>query len=111
MIKPTNVPEAFGARVKERKSCTLSVPSLRGATTARLLVSTWSAGHADQIGINRTALFDRIGRVHDHSFDLLPVPLSLLREGDNEFFIYAETEHHMIEVNWPGPVLLVEYSR
>ena len=25
----------------------------------------------------------------------------MLREGENEFFIYSETEHHMIEINWP----------
>ncbi len=110
MFRSGDVPEAFGARMKERRSCTIPIDTLRRARSARLLLSTWSAAHGDRIGLNGTVLYPRIGRVHDHSFDLLPVPLSLLHEGPNECFVYAKTEHHAIEVNWPGPVLLVEYA-
>jgi hypothetical protein len=110
MYTSTDVPEAFASRVKEQKSCSIAVPTLKGARTARLLLSTWSAAHADRIGLNGVTLYPRVGRVHDHSFDLLPVPLSVVKEGANEFFIYSETEHHAIEVNWPGPVLLVEHD-
>jgi hypothetical protein len=110
MFGPNDVPEAFGVRVSERKSCHINIPSLAVASSARLLVSTWCAGHSDAIGMNGETLFTKFGRIHDHSFDLLPIPLRNLREGENEFFMYAETDHHMVEVNWPGPVMLVEYQ-
>lgn len=109
MCKPQGVPEAFGVRVGQRKSCWFDVPELQNLTGARLVLSTWSAAHADEIALNGHVLCRRIGRVHDHSFDRIPVPPDLLRKGRNEFSIYAETEHHMAEVNWPGPVLLLEY--
>jgi hypothetical protein len=30
-----------------------------------------------------------------------------LRTGDNVFEVRSDTEHHMLEVLWPGPALIV----
>ena len=38
------------------------------------------------------------------------MPLPLLRVGSNEFSTWSTTEHHGIEVLWPGIALLVEYE-
>jgi hypothetical protein len=110
MVPSHNVPEAFGVRVGERKTCGFRVEKLDGLVGARLAISSWSAAHADEIGFNGQLLVDKLGRVHDTSFDLLPIPRKWIREGENEFFMFAETEHHMAEMNWPGPVLLLEYE-
>jgi len=32
-----------------------------------------------------------------------------LHTGDNTFAISSDTEHHMLEVHWPGPALTVRY--
>ncbi len=112
MFKPLDVPENFGVRVGQKKTCTIDVnASLAGAREARLLLSTWSAAHTDEIGLNGCKLVDRIGKVHDVSIDAIPVPLSLLHEGPNTFHIYSTTEEHAAEVNWPGPVLQVIYEQ
>jgi hypothetical protein len=111
MYRATEVPEAFGVRVKKRMTCKIPVPdSPQGATRARLLLSTWSAAHADEIGWNDRKLVERVGVVHNYSFDTIPVPLDLLHQGDNQFYIYSATTEHAAEVNWPGPVLLVEFT-
>jgi hypothetical protein len=111
MYRATEVPEAFGVRVKKRMTCKIPLPdSLEGATTARLLLSSWSAAHADEIGWNDRKLVDRVGVVHNYSFDAIAVPLDLLHKGDNVFYMYSATTEHAAEVNWPGPVLLVEFT-
>ncbi len=111
MYKPANVPEAFGVRVGRRKECTFQLPdNLSAARSARIVLSTWSAAHADRIGWNDTKLADRVGFVHNYSFDAIPVPLKILKPGVNTFFIFSDTKEHAAEVNWPGPVLLVDYA-
>lgn len=110
MYHAHDVPEAFGVRVGQRQSCTIHIPDdVRQVKAARLVLSTWSGAHGDVLALNHTMLVPRVGRVHDYSLDKLDVPPSLLRQGDNVFSVMAETEHHAVEVNWPGPVLLVIY--
>lgn len=112
MYKAANVPEKFGVRVGAKMSCDLVVDDdLSRARKARIIVSTWSAAHGDEIGLNDQMLKERLGCVHDYSYDSFPVPIDLIKQGVNKFFIYAETKHHALEVNWPGPVLLVEYEK
>lgn len=109
--KAAAIPEAFGVRVDRRKECTIEVDgNVRKARSARLVLSTWSAAHADEIGLNGKKLVDRVGLVHNYSFDSIPVPLDVLRSGTNVFHIFSKTEEHAAEVNWPGPALLVEYG-
>ncbi len=111
MYRPHDVPENFGVRVGRRKTCTINVADDLGqARAARLVLSTWSAAHADEIGLNGTVLVPRIGKVHFYSYDAIPVPLELIRRGPNEFHVHATTEHHAAEINWPGPVLFIEYT-
>ena len=113
MYKPSEVPEVFGVRAnRQRQSCVIEVADeLKGATEAKLLLSTWSADHAEEIGFNDKKLVNKVGLVHEASFDTIPVPLELIKQGKNEFYIFSTTEHHAAEVNWPGPVLLVEFDK
>jgi len=110
MVKATDVPENFGSRVGRRKKCTLDIPTDPAAAAAvKMVISTWSAAHAEELTLNGKLLVERVGPVHNYGFDVLDVPRSMLRKGPNEFTIFSETEHHAAEVNWPGPVLLLEY--
>jgi hypothetical protein len=105
-----SVPEKFGCRVGERKSCIIPMDGDPPEASACLLaLSTWCGAHADEISLNGKRLAQRIGKVHDVSHDRLPVPPEILRSGENVFSIFSRTEHHAAEVNWPGPALLVEY--
>lgn len=114
MFTSNDVPENFGVRVHRRKSCTIDLPAdLSGVKSARLVVSTWSAatddGSRHEIGINDAKLSDNFGMFHSFSYKMLHVPLDLLKPGSNEIYIYSEFEGHALEINWPGPVLLLEY--
>jgi hypothetical protein len=111
MYKATRVPENFGVRVGNKKACALDVPEdLAAAKRAKIVLSTWSAAHAEQIGLNDTVLVERVGKVHDYSFDEIPVPLDILGRR-NRFFEFSTTEEHASEINWPGPALLIEFGK
>ena len=111
MYKAKDVPEVFGVRVGRRLSCNIPIDGkLETARNARLVLSTWSAAHDGEISINKKKLVDRIGLVHNYSFDSIPVQAKTLKAGDNTFEIFSNTKEHAPEVNWPGPVLLVEYT-
>jgi hypothetical protein len=49
------------------------------------------------------------GKNHHYDYDIHLIPPSALRAGDNTFTISSDTEHHMLEVHWPGPALTVRY--
>jgi hypothetical protein len=111
MFKASDVPEKFASRVGARKECKIMVEgSLAGARAMRLLLSTWSAAHDGEITLNKTKLADRVGYVHNYSFDSIPLARGVVKEGENVFSIFSNTKEHAAEVNWPGPVLLVEYG-
>ena len=111
MYPASKVPEVFGVRVGKKKSCAIDIPdNLEHARQAKLLLSTWSAAHAEEIGLNDKMLVERVGLVHNVSFDTIPVPTELL-DKHNQFYDYSSTEEHSAEINWPGPDLLVEFDK
>lgn len=110
--KASDVPKAFGVRVGNRKECPIVIEGdVSSVRAARLVLSTWSAAHAEEIGLNGQKLVDRVGLVHNYSFDSIPVPKGLLRTGPNIFHVFSNTKEHAAEINWPGPALLVEYAK
>ncbi len=110
MYTSPDVPISFAVRVGRRKECSFTVDGdLSKARAARLLLSTWSAAHDGEMGLNGSKLVDRIGLVHNYSFDTIPVPVRLVKPGANKYYVTSKTEEHAPEINWPGPVLLVEY--
>jgi hypothetical protein len=111
MYTSPDVPKGFGVRVGRRKECTFLVDAdLSKIRAARLTLSTWSAAHDGEMGLNNSKLVDRLGFIHNYSFDSIVVPPRLVKAGENQFYVFSTTEEHAPEINWPGPVLLVEYS-
>ncbi|MGH8020392.1 MAG: hypothetical protein ACREIA_19340, partial [Opitutaceae bacterium] len=51
------------------------------------------------------------GRNHHYDFDIHVIQPSVLRTGSNVFTIRSNTEHHSLEVQWPGPALTVRFRK
>ncbi|MGV3754104.1 MAG: Ig-like domain-containing protein [Verrucomicrobiota bacterium] len=118
MIKPVVVPEKWMSRAgKESPKGTINVSEgdLVGATFARLVLSTWSGDVEDtsvhELRLNGERLAGRFGEFHNYDQDALEVPLGQLRAGRNEVSLFSTFMGHMFEINWPGPVLLIEYKK
>jgi hypothetical protein len=114
MYRSLDVPEAFAVRVGRIKTCSIFVgDDLEHAESACLLLSTWSGkcddGSVHEVMINGKRVSDNFGRFHDYSYDLLSVPLAYITKVMNVISIHSLFEGHALEVNWPGPVLLVEF--
>ena len=116
MFKSNHVPENFSSRDgKPSASCSLVLDDgLARARSARLVLSTWSGNVDDdsihELRLNGQRLASRFGQFHNYSFNSLEVPLTLLKTGTNDISLSSTFKGHAIEVNWPGPALLVEFG-
>jgi len=118
LIKCDIVPEkwmSFASKPSPKGGFPLTAADLAGATFARLLLSTWSADVEDtslhELRLNGERLASRFGEFHNYSQNALEVPLDRLKIGRNEITIFSTFQGHMFEINWPGPVLLLEYLK
>lgn len=112
MYKPLDVPIRWQTRMGKTQTCTWNISdNLKNAIDARLVIATWSGQHADEIGINGRKLMQKTGRLHNYACEEIPIPLEYLKQGMNEFYTRSCTEHHGIEVLWPGAVLKVKYAK
>jgi hypothetical protein len=115
MFTSQDVPDRFSARAGGSAKCNIDVRDLDNARAAWLIVSTWSASTDDEsiheLRLNGERLANRFGQFHNYSYDRLPVPLDRLRRGSNEIAVFSEFTGHGLEVNWPGPALVVEYEK
>lgn len=114
LFRSQDVPERFGVRVGQEKACSILLPSatqLERAQAARLALRTWHGwdGHHKPLELNGWTTPIQ-GKNHHYDYDLIPVPVDSLRAGANVFTIRSNTEHHMLEVLWPGPMLLVRFA-
>ncbi len=112
-FRATDVPEVFSVRVGQTKSCNIPIAAtddLGAATEAVLHYRTWEAhdGHHEPFELNGHKHLNE-GKNHHYDYDLLPIPIAELKSGDNTFTIQSETEHHMLEVLWPGPAITVRF--
>jgi CubicO group peptidase (beta-lactamase class C family) len=111
MYRPRIIPERFGVRMNQRQSCSITVgddfdPSK--VIEAALALRTWHGwdGHHEPLQLNDVS-FPLAGNNHHYAFKYLAIPADAIRSGENTFAIHSKTEHHMLEVLWPGPALLV----
>jgi hypothetical protein len=116
MYKPFDVPTNFGSRTGRIKSCKIAVnDDLTNATSAKLVVSSWSGTTPDlvrhELQLNDIPFARDIGNYHNYSFDYVDISLSCLNKlsDTNTVTVYSEYDGHTFEINWPGPALLVEF--
>lgn len=85
------------------------------ATEARIHVRTFN-GKNHELGyspmrINRSEWMDFVrGKDHAYASTFHAIDPALLQTGDNLVTFHSTTQHHGIEVLWPGPVILVRYE-
>jgi hypothetical protein len=78
---------------------------------------TWNAGddhaaggHIDKPLIINGHNFKCNGKNHFFALSSVEIPVSNLYEGINEIAYTSDTEHHGIEILWPGPAFIVRYT-
>lgn len=113
MFKTADLPERFGVRDGRTMKCTIVLPAdISRATAARMVLSTWSASTNDdsvhELLFNGERLANHFGQLHNYDFNTLEIPVARLRSGVNEIAIHSTFKGHALEINWPGPVILLE---
>jgi hypothetical protein len=105
------VPIDFAVRMGETKTCEFEIPPqeivLQQSARAALHLRTWHGwdGHHEPIKINEHEMAVS-GKNHFYDYDLREFPIDILKPGTNTFSVHSKTEHHMLEVLWPGPAIV-----
>ena len=111
LYKPFNVPPRWQTRTgATHRSKVFVGDDLARAEEARMVLTTWNGASANAVGLNGIRVSAGPGRDHNYSYDEIPVPLDAIRSGTNSLFTMDATNHHGIEVLWPGIALLVRYT-
>jgi hypothetical protein len=112
MYKAMKIPECFASNWWfGPKQCQFKINDpLSKAASAKFVMSDWSFSHAQTITFNGHQLAKSLGIEHEYSLEQIKVPTSWLRQGLNTFAWNNTAQNHPAEVNWPGPVLLVQYK-
>jgi hypothetical protein len=114
LIAPPDLPGSFWSRARQLKSCSLVLdidPSQ--IERAELAIKTWTGGAGevrDYFKLNGQFLPVAEGSKHVVQYSRLPIEPSLLRRGTNRVELLSDTEHHGIEIIWPGPALTVRHK-
>jgi len=111
LYRVDRLPPEFGVRVGQRKSCSLTLPAdYNPASVVEVgfhyrTWHGWDKHHAPY----RLNNYDHPheGNDHHYDYDIHLIPREALNAGANVFTIFSETDHHMLEVLWPGPALTV----
>ncbi|MFC1527096.1 hypothetical protein ACFL6X_09855, partial [Candidatus Latescibacterota bacterium] len=114
LFRAAHIPARFGVRKQATESCSIAIPTkhdLDRAIEAGLHYRTWHGwdGHHDPFRLNALVHLNE-GKNHHYDYDILVIPPAELRSGDNVFEVSSDTEHHMLEVLWPGPALTVRFG-
>lgn len=116
MYSAVGMPQGFTVRAGNTKHCFIRIDSLQYAMEASLFHRTWNAGDDYASG----GTIDKPLQVNGHSypcygknhfFALSGIQLAAanLKSGLNKTAYSSDTEHHGIEVLWPGPSIVVRY--
>lgn len=112
MLRPYEVPKAWSTRAGKTDEARVDVvDDLSKAVDAKIVMSTWNGVAANEIGINGQRIVENVGENHDQSYDEFAVPLEFIRQGTNTVYTHSKTEHHGIEVQWPGMVLFLRLNK
>jgi len=111
LYKAYAVPRRFWVRAGRKMFCRIDIPeteSLGLATGAAVHIRTWN-GIGERFGLNEDYSGSIGGANHMYQYSIREVPLSALVHGRNTVFFKSSTEHHGVEILWPGPGLTVRY--
>ena len=119
LCKPHNVSWGWVTR-RDNKSEKFNLSGdLQRAVEARMVWTSWSAGHMNGIYINDSLVFDVEGEPHRykaHNVDISDF-IHVLKQGENKLHTGVKTkdsegeEIHGMEVQWPGIMILIKYKK
>ena len=113
LFSPHDLPDHFWSRASQKKTCTadLDLDPVR-IEAAELHVVTWTGGPGtvkEYFRLNGVHYPVADGERHELVYSHLPVDPRTLKRGLNRIELLSDTEHHGIEVIYPGPALMVRY--
>lgn len=118
LYKPSDVPPDYRVRSGAVKSSKVSInDNLSQADAAQVLVRTWNgidggAGSgSDPNPLKVNSWQGKIGGIdHDYALTTPAIGTSQLTQGNNTISFHSTTEHHGIEILWPGPAIMVRWD-
>ncbi|MEA1996512.1 MAG: hypothetical protein U9N45_02695 [Gemmatimonadota bacterium] len=112
LYKAHSVPPKFTVRNHREASCMVAIPEdepLDMATEAVIHLRTWNGINEEFTLSGRWSCFIE-GANHRYKYSVQKIPLKVLAAGDNEVYFHSVTEHHGVEILWPGPAVSVRYK-
>ncbi len=111
LYKAGDVPEKFWSRLGEKRTCNIKIPNEKSdkkPVDATLHWRTWN-------GQNHKWTFNKfestfIGADHNFVYSICRLPVQYIKAGLSTISVIADTEHHGVEVCFPGPGLIVRYN-
>jgi len=113
LFSPHDLPRPFWSRANQLKSChlDLNVDPAR-IENAELHTVAWTGGAGgvtEYFRLNTRHYPVAEGNRHELVYTRLKVDPAILRRGLNRIELLSDTEHHGVEVSYPGPALMVRY--
>lgn len=116
MYTSHDIPEKFSVRAGKTMSCKSDINILKNARTGMLYHRTWNGGDDEAAGgsVDKPLIinghhFRCYGKNHFFAQSSIEIPVSILHKGINEIAYTSDTEHHGIEILWPGPAFIIRY--
>ncbi len=112
----SGVKQIFNSQYGRKAFCTINwVERPARASAALLVVATYGPHETDgEFGLNDRRLAAVAAQPKGQGSKVyyeIPVPLEVVKPGDNEFYLLSETKGHALEGSWPGPALFLEFSK
>lgn len=115
LYEPVDLPAPFWSRAGNRKTCTIEIDvEPERIEEAELYVTCWTGGAGnvkDYFTINGRPYPVAEGAGHTRQFNRLSIDPTILKRGKNAIALLSDTEHHGIEIVYPGPALMLRYRR
>ena len=115
LYEPADLPASFWSRDNQKKTCSIELDIAPDRIeSAELCVISWTGGAGDvkdYFTINGHPFPVAEGSGHTRQYNRLPVNPAILKRGANTIELLSDTEHHGIEILYPGPALMIRYQR
>lgn len=112
----TSLPKPFWSRAGQLKTAAFDLQeNISEIENAELHIRIWDGGEGEvkePFKLNNKPYTITTGKaVHDLVYTINNVDTKTLKQGLNEIQLLSDTEHHGIEVCWPGPALIVRFKK
>jgi hypothetical protein len=112
MREPYDVSEKWVSRLWKKGEKVDILGDLSNAIAAKMMWVSWSGGYANGINVNGDTVLDKATRVlYRSDWNVVDLPLKYLKQGTNVIrTLQSEETKHGMEVQWPGIVVMIQYS-